>query len=171
MQFLKLALSWLSITSCTTLALAKSADQIRSDLQAILSPSSQVVFTSSPDYATSNFTQRWTLYGPALPTYNVAAKPATVQDVQKIVVYASANRVPFMATGGGHGYSTTLSTVENALDIDLSNFKSVAVDAAANTVTIGGATTFRQIYDPLYNAGKQIRECFLALTSSRPPVH
>lgn len=158
MHLLKHTLAWLSIVSCSTLALAKTAEQIRNDLQALLSSSSKVVLTGSPDYASSNFTQRWTLYEPALPTYNVAAKPATVQDVQKIVVYASANRVPFMATGGGHGYSSTLSSAKDALDVDLSNFKGVIVDPGANTVTIGGATTYRQIYDPLYNAGKQIRE-------------
>lgn len=31
------------------------------------------------------------------------------------------------------------------------------VNAEGNTMTIGGAVTFAEIVDPLYNAGKQIR--------------
>ena len=41
-----------------------------------------------------------------------------------------------MATGGGHGYTTTLGGLKNALNVDLSNFKKVEVDASANTMVI-----------------------------------
>lgn len=52
----------------------------------------------------------------------------------------------------------TSGTLYNGIDLDLSNFKSVEVDVANSQVTIGGSTTFQQLYDPLYAAGKEIRE-------------
>jgi hypothetical protein len=155
MAFLGSILFVLSIV--TQHVLAVTSQQIQADLSKSLSSGSEIVLTSNPSYPT-NFTQRWTIYSNANPTYSVAAKPATVKDVQKIIQYAARNKVSFLATGGGHGYSTTLSGVKNALNIDLSNFRKVAVDASANTMTIGAATIFADVYDPLYAAGKQIRE-------------
>lgn len=66
--------------------------------------------------------------------------------------------IPFLVTGGNHGYSTTFGTLDNGLNIDMRNLNSVSIDAAANTMTIGGGTIFNQVFDPLYNAGKEIRE-------------
>jgi hypothetical protein len=155
MAFLGSILFVLSIV--TQHVLAVTSQQIQVDLSKSLSSGSEIVLTSNPSYPT-NFTQRWTIYSNANPTYSVAAKPATVKDVQRIIQYAARNKVSFLATGGGHGYSTTLSGVKKALNIDLSNFRKVAVDASANTMTIGAATIFADVYDPLYAAGKQIRE-------------
>ena len=73
------------------------------------------------------------------------------------VRYASQNNIPFMGTGGGHGYTTTTSAIKNGINIDLGGFKSIAIDAAANTMTIGGAVTFGDVLNPGYNAGKEIR--------------
>lgn len=64
-----------------------------------------------------------------------------------------------MATGGGHGYTTTNSQLDNGIDIDLGFFNSVNVDAANNLMTIGGSVRFSQVFDPLYNVGKEIGEC------------
>lgn len=75
----------------------------------------------------------------------------------KKVKLASIHDIPFLATGGGHGYATTFGKLQNGLEIDLSFFRSVSVDAASSTMTIGGAVVFRDIYEPLYNAGKEIR--------------
>jgi FAD/FMN-containing dehydrogenase len=138
-------------------ALAKTAQQIEKDLTASLSARSEVVLTSDSAF-TEDFTQRWTIYGPANPGYSIAAKPATIQDLQTIVKYAVENNVSILATGGGHGYSTILSGVQQVLDVDLGNFKNVSVDASANTMTVGGSAIFADIYDPLYNAGKQFRK-------------
>ena len=68
-----------------------------------------------------------------------------------------ASKVPFLATGGGHSFSINLGKLENGLELDLSGFKTVKVDAAANTLTIGGAVTFGEILEPLYAAGKEMR--------------
>ena len=64
--------------------------------------------------------------------------------------------MPFLATGGGHGFATTFGALENGLELDLGFFHNVTVDAATSTMTIGGAVIFRDIYDILYDAGKEI---------------
>jgi FAD/FMN-containing dehydrogenase len=138
-------------------ALAVTSQQIRIDLAKTLSSGTEVVLTTDRSYQT-DFTQRWTIYSKADPAYNVAAKPATIKDVQKIVQYATKNQVPFLATGGGHGYTTSLSGLNGALNIDLSKFKKVAVDASTNTMTVGASSIFADMLDPLFAAGKQMRE-------------
>ncbi|ROV97147.1 hypothetical protein VMCG_07538 [Cytospora schulzeri] len=116
-----------------------------------LSPGAQIYYASDTNWSTE-VTQRWNLNSE--PTFYGAIKPVIEADVQHIVKISAAYRVPFLATGGGHGLSTTLGKLHNGLEIDLSNFKSVELDAVNNEVTVGGATVFSDLYDPLYNAGK-----------------
>ncbi len=73
------------------------------------------------------------------------------------VKIATGNNIPFLATGAGHGYSTTFGGCQNGLEIDLGYFKRVEVDKEDNKLTIGGSVTFAEIVDPLYSAGKEIR--------------
>lgn len=69
--------------------------------------------------------------------------------------------------GGGHGYTTTFAELQYGLEIDLSGFNQVAVDADANLMTIGGGVRFRDIFEPLYSAGKEIRKFIGFLRNSR----
>jgi fumiquinazoline A oxidase len=46
----------------------------------------------------------------------------------------------------------------NGIDIDLGNFNTVDVDVKSDTITIGGSVIFDDIFDPLYNAKKEIRK-------------
>ncbi|KAI4954153.1 hypothetical protein J4E91_001863 [Alternaria rosae] len=135
--------------------LAVTTQQIQTDLSSNLSNGSQVILTTDSSYPT-DFTQRWSIYTKAEPAYAVAAKPTTVGDVQTILRYATKNKVPLLATGGGHGYSTTLSGLHNALDVDLSNFKKIKVDASTNTMVVGAGSKFHDMFDPLYAAGKMM---------------
>ena len=48
--------------------------------------------------------------------------------------------------------------VDNAINIDLGNFITVEVDPENDRMTIGGAANFSRFFDPLYDAGKIIRE-------------
>lgn len=64
----------------------------------------------------------------------------------------------FLATGSGHGYTTTLDSVENGIEIDLSNFNQIDIDVSTNTVTLGGGLHFGEITGPLYDAGKELRK-------------
>lgn len=82
--------------------------------------------------------------------------------------FASEYNVSFLASGGGHGYSTSFGALQNGLKIDLGFFNKTTVDADHNTMTIGGSVTFGDIMEPLSNAGKEIRRfnCTLPLPYS-----
>lgn len=74
------------------------------------------------------------------------------------VLLCSQYNIPFLATGGGHGYSTSFGKLQNGLELDLGGFKEINIDIAASTMTVGGAVTFGDIYEPLYAVGKEIRK-------------
>ncbi|KAL5333393.1 FAD-binding domain-containing protein [Aspergillus crustosus] len=118
-----------------------------------LSPNATIFLPSDPDWET-DVTQRWSNW--SAPSYFGAIKPATEKDVQNIVKIAAKNNIPFLATGGGHGTNIGYGTVKNALNIDLSNFKSVKVDAANHRLTVGGAVGQGDIWGPLYEVGQEI---------------
>ncbi|KAF6825542.1 FAD binding domain-containing protein [Colletotrichum musicola] len=118
-----------------------------------LSPDARIILRDDQQWNTA-VQQRWSVFSP--PTYLGAIKPATEQDVAAIVKIASANDIPFLATGAGHGASLTTGNLHDGIDIDLGNFNGVQVDAANSQVTVGGSTTFEQLYEPLYAAGKEI---------------
>lgn len=60
-----------------------------------------------------------------------------------------------------------MAEIKAGVEIDLSNFNSVAIDKDANTMTGGGSIHFRDITGPLQDAGKELREYF----QSRPIYH
>ncbi|EUC44408.1 hypothetical protein COCMIDRAFT_98329 [Bipolaris oryzae ATCC 44560] len=136
------------------LAWAVTPGQIQNYLKTQLSPSSEVVLSSSQAY-TTEIKQRWNAYD--APSFVVGVKPATANDVATIVHYASSNSIPFMGTGGGHGYTITTSALKNGINIDLGGFKGVSINSAASTMTIGGAVTFGEVLNPVYQAGKEIQ--------------
>lgn len=118
-----------------------------------LSPGTEILLKTDPSFA--NRTQRYTSHD--APTYLAVVKPALVSDVQKIVRFVSAVGIPFLATGGGHGFATTLGRLRNGLEIDLSAFKQISIDKGASTMTIGGSVLIAEVIEPLYNAGKEIQ--------------
>lgn len=63
-----------------------------------------------------------------------------------------------MTTGGAHGFPTTLGLVECGIELDMSNFNKVVVDAQANKLTIGGGVRFGDILGPMAQAKKEMRE-------------
>lgn len=52
-----------------------------------------------------------------------------------------------------------MSDFENGVSLDLSKFNSIVIDSAAQTMTVGPGVHYRDIFDPLYNAGFYIRKC------------
>lgn len=83
---------------------------------------------------------------------------------RKQVKIAKALHISILATGGRHGYTTTLQKLQNGLAIDLSKLDTVEVDQGAGTLTIGGGVRVGQIFDPVYNAGFELRESASAHT-------
>ncbi|PNY29983.1 Uncharacterized protein TCAP_00107 [Tolypocladium capitatum] len=106
---------------------------------------------------TSDVSQRWSVH--RAPSFVGAIKPATVEDVQSIVKIAAKHKVPFLATGGGHGVSSTLAGVRDGVQVDLGNFNDVNFDAETGLLTVGGSVKFSQIIDVVHKAGYQFRTC------------
>lgn len=115
-----------------------------------------LVLPDAPTFA--NITERWTVFG--APTFAGAIRPATEADVVKTVQLARQHDIPFLATGGRHGFSTTLHALDQGLEIDLSQLDSVEIDDTNATVTIGAGVVVDDILDPIYDAGFEMREYF-----------
>ncbi|KAL3461912.1 hypothetical protein BJX64DRAFT_299902 [Aspergillus heterothallicus] len=116
-----------------------------------LSQSAEILLPTDNEFP-GQLTQRWTDYNK--PTYIGAIKPATEADIQKTIEIAAGHDLPFFTTGGGHGISN-YSTF-NGLSIDLSNFRTVELDARENLLTIGGSTKVSQLLDLLWENGKEL---------------
>ncbi|RDW79379.1 hypothetical protein BP6252_04017 [Coleophoma cylindrospora] len=147
------ALAWLCISASPVIA---STPQARADLWGLLSSSSNSWSANTTIYPTGtdefeNVTARWTLFD--APTYSAVISPGNEADLVKAVKLARAHDISFLATGGRHGYTTTLGELQGGLEIDLGQFDTIDVDTSAKTVTLGGAVQIGQVLDPLYNAG------------------
>lgn len=77
------------------------------------------------------------------------------------VSICSKYNVPFLATGAGHGYSTTLGRLQKGIEIDLGFFRNVTVDKNSSTMTIGGSVRFKDVFEPLAAVGKEISQFIL----------
>jgi FAD/FMN-containing dehydrogenase len=144
----------LGLVAAQLAAAATSSNYSISSLVGQLSPGAEVFYPANANW--SEVTPRWSTND--APTYFAAIKPNTTADVQTIVRYASQNNIPFLATGAGHGFTTTLGEVKNGLEIDLSQFNTVEVDKKHSRMRIGGSVRFRDVMDPLYAAGKEVRK-------------
>ncbi|KAJ5454549.1 uncharacterized protein N7458_005505 [Penicillium daleae] len=65
--------------------------------------------------------------------------------------------VLYQTTGPQHGYSITLDSVQNGLEINTAFLNHLSVDPNANTPTAGGSVTFGQAIDALYSVGKEMQ--------------
>ncbi|PHH61213.1 hypothetical protein CDD81_694 [Ophiocordyceps australis] len=102
-----------------------------------------------------DLTERWTVYDP--PTYSAVISPETEEDLLKIVKLATHNNVSFLATGGRHGYGTTLGKLKNGLAIDLSQLRDIIIDQTMGTLTVGPGVRMRDLMVLVHNAGYQIQ--------------
>ncbi|KAI0202890.1 hypothetical protein F4808DRAFT_458596 [Astrocystis sublimbata] len=116
------------------------------------SPKTTISIKGSPEFF--NATERWDIY--MAPTYSVAISPATETDVVTAVKAAQEHGLPLLATGGRHGFSTTLAHVKGGVAIDLSQLNSISINKHASTLTIGGGVHFGEVFDPVYKAGFQV---------------
>ena len=74
------------------------------------------------------------------------------------IKFAATSKIPLLTTGGAHGFPTTLGLVKCGIELDMSNFNKVVVDAKANKLTIGGGVRFGDILVPMTQAKKEMRE-------------
>ncbi|QSZ36199.1 hypothetical protein DSL72_007325 [Monilinia vaccinii-corymbosi] len=143
--------------SVFTAALAYSpAPDLRTALtQPSIKWSSQAILSFPGQSSFENATERWTIFDP--PTYSASISVGSEADVANVIKLSKSLNIPFLATGGRHGYGTTLGRLKNGLSIDLSQLKSISINKNAATMTIGGGVRFRDMVDPLFAAGFQIQ--------------
>ena len=72
------------------------------------------------------------------------ARPATPDEVARVVAFARDNDLPLAVRGGGHN-GAGLGTVDDGVVIDLSLLKDIEVDPQARTVRIGGGCTWGEV--------------------------
>ncbi|KAI8959395.1 FAD-binding domain-containing protein [Daldinia sp. FL1419] len=111
-----------------------------------------VHYPGSKEFAAK--TVRWSIY--KAPNPAAVITPFNEEEVAQIVKAARAEKVPFLATSGRHGYGTTLGRLQGGLAIDLSQMKSIKVDEAANTVTVGAGVQIGDAMRPVYEAGYEL---------------
>jgi FAD/FMN-containing dehydrogenase len=126
-----------------------------------LSSGAEIIYVSDPAYS-ADITPRWNLVN--APTYYGAIKPATEADVQHVVKVSAQHNISFLATGRGHGSTSTLAAL-HGIDIDLGNFRTVDLDVENNKLTVGGSVNFTQLFEPLNNAGKMLRTSSDSITA------
>ena len=68
---------------------------------------------------------------------------------------AQLHGIPFLATGGGHSFSDYSNF--DGISIDLGYFNTTEFDESKTHLTVGGATKYSQLFDLLYDAGKELR--------------
>ncbi|KAI0200233.1 hypothetical protein F4808DRAFT_461098 [Astrocystis sublimbata] len=102
-------------------------------------PSNNWVSTTTISFPRSqaffDATLRWDKY--AQPTFSAAISPGVEVDVIKSVKLATSHNIPFLATGGRHGYTTTLATLTNGLAIDLKTVTSQCPGQVGSTLGAG----------------------------------
>ncbi|KAL8956225.1 MAG: hypothetical protein Q9193_006191, partial [Seirophora villosa] len=127
------------------------------DMRRQLSKGSKVLTQGDPEFAKSN--ERWTEIDRKTPA--VVVQPVSEDDVAVIVKAAKVAGVPFVPVTGGH---SLWSTIEDGLVIDLSQYKSISVEADQHRVSVRGGVLMKELQLELSKQGQ--------FTSTlRPPGH
>ncbi|KAF8247119.1 FAD-binding domain-containing protein [Wilcoxina mikolae CBS 423.85] len=124
---------------------------IASDLAALLSPGARVVVPHDSDW--TNLTSRWDPY--AEPDLRVSVEAATAADVQATVKYAAQRQIKLLIRNTSHGFTETVESVVNGIQISIRALNSVKIDASKNTATVGGGVMVAEFIDALWKAGKR----------------
>ncbi|MCJ1269497.1 hypothetical protein MMC22_009389 [Lobaria immixta] len=106
---------------------------------------------SWPNFAEK--TKRWSSY--EAPTFNEVFLPVTEEELSLGLQYLSSNHLPWLAKSGGHGYSPTLHSIQNAVLINLENFKHVTVKDDG-TAVVGTGALFGDLIDTVAAAGREL---------------
>jgi FAD/FMN-containing dehydrogenase len=84
----------------------------------------------------------------------ISSRIKTTNQIQ--VKIAAQRNISCMATGGGHGLPISLGQLDDAISIDLSNFKTVKMNTKSKTVTVGGGALFSDVIPSVLNAGYEL---------------
>ncbi|KAK5628284.1 hypothetical protein RRF57_003999 [Xylaria bambusicola] len=126
-----------------------------------ITPPAEIAYRfHSPDWSEWNaYATRWSTY--AAPSFDYVFLPETERDLSigrhslqgMQLEYLSANYVPLLAQGGGHGYSPTLGTKRDVVQVNLDRFDDIEIHSDG-TVGVGGSVRFEDLVTSLYEAGR-----------------
>ena len=125
-----------------------SVESKLSKLEDLLSPNCEVITNSSPAKF-QEYCKRWTDVDRQIPAAIVF--PRSERDCQKVIQWANESQVPFVVVGGGCSEWSTIGF--EGIEIDLSSYSSISVDQKAQTVTITGAVTQKELATKLAEHG------------------
>lgn len=148
--------------------LSRAYPNITEELGPLLSPNAAIIFPGSAEFLVA--TDRDNEQNP--PTYAVVVEVATESDVQETVRvlfpggleqkltttqvrYANGNDIPFLATAGLHGGTSTLGNLQQGINIRLRKMNSTSIAADGLSATFGGGILGLEVRDALWAAGKQ----------------
>ncbi|CAG8960426.1 hypothetical protein HYFRA_00008145 [Hymenoscyphus fraxineus] len=118
-------------------------------LRSDLTPQTEILTNpEDPDFKSS--IERWS--NEEIQTPGAIFRPATQDDVVKLVQFAHANSIPFVPASGGHSPWSTIGNPGFVIDLGLLN--SISIDSDAESVTISGAVLIQELASALEQAGR-----------------
>ncbi|KAK7991349.1 FAD-linked oxidoreductase chyH [Apiospora saccharicola] len=90
------------------------------------------------------------------PEYIAAVQVAEEKDVVEVVNYARSRGIKFAARAGGHGLTTSLRRITNAIAIDMRGLNSVKYDENKRQVTVGGGITTGEFANATHALGMEV---------------
>ncbi|RPB14059.1 FAD-binding domain-containing protein [Morchella conica CCBAS932] len=130
----------------------QDSDPIATDLAPLLSPNARIYVRGDNSTLFDEVTLRYALVKPDI---SVAISVGAAEDVPVIVKYAYTHSREILAANRRHGWSKSLDYVKDAIMIDISTLTNITVDAAANTVTVGGGVRVGDVMPVLQAVGKE----------------
>ncbi|KAI0377215.1 hypothetical protein F5Y04DRAFT_273242 [Hypomontagnella monticulosa] len=118
-----------------------------------VSPSTGIAGSTEANFSTV-VGRRWSAW--EAPQWSGAIKPASQRDLQEVIKISVANKIPFIATNGGHGPKLGQGQF-TGINVNLANFDTITLDAANNLVTVGAGVKLGELQKTLFDAGKEIQ--------------
>ncbi|KAK2603630.1 hypothetical protein QQS21_004211 [Conoideocrella luteorostrata] len=158
-----LVLSFALVEGLATPLTNRKVSGSSADIKALLTNntvrwSPEAVLSFPPSSVFEQSTKRWTTF--SAPTYKAALRPGNEEDISLAIKITSAVGFPFLTRGAGHGYAASLDAFKDGLSLDLSQWKSLEINAKAQTITVGPGVVFGEIFDPLFKAGFWMRSYY-----------
>ncbi|TRM58834.1 hypothetical protein BD626DRAFT_611109 [Schizophyllum amplum] len=139
-----------AVLLCLPLAQAQDFDVLR---EALTQAGVETIYPWDKTYANASmaFNMRYSL-SPVAVTY-----PSTPEQVGAVLTAGAAQALDVTARSGGHSYvAGGLGGKNGTLVVDMSNFKTIAVDETANTVEVGAGNRLGDVARILNDYGRAL---------------
>ncbi|KFA73027.1 hypothetical protein S40288_03257 [Stachybotrys chartarum IBT 40288] len=95
---------------------------------------------------------RWSTFEP--PTFDAVFVPESEEDLTNGLAYLTSEGIPFLTKSGGHGYSITLNSIQDAVQINMAAFNSVTMNEDLS-VTVGSGANLNDFVQVVGGAGRE----------------